>query len=682
MATDRSDPKQAHAWKTLLADPTAGFALCDSTGTLLQGNDAFCSLLELKSGSAAGHSLISIAWPQSRPEVHEHLLVAAKGGTRAFIFNGSNPFNARPFSMMLVLMPFGTSAGIEQIACLGFPLRQPDQDSDLYPLLDSLGKAAVILDEHGDARWTNRVCRKMTGHQVREPDPVTTPFLTNTKDLINDAMAAVSREGMWLGEITATHAEGHTLDLMASITPLSSTLMRGRRWLLLFSDITSHQNHVRHLEHLVRYDSLTGLLSHNTFRNQISDAISICRHQGNKLAVHFMDLDNFKNVNDSYGHKAGDDLLREVGQQLREEVEASEGTVRMARLGGDEFSALIMPCNSPDEKAETFCRNIVRRFRKPIESGSFKHTLSFSIGGVVGPNPDETANEILHRADQEMYRIKRREGKLFSILSSSFQGATSRAMRETELAYAVRRNQIEAYFQLAANLKNGHFCAIEARVRWSNGGHTQLTASDIFRSAHQTGEHWVVDQAVLQYAISEFSRLNSKCFSDLYLAINLTTETASINENSENLLNFLSKNEYYRKRLRIEIPIEAILQYPDTTKALIYHLTKWGVQVIVDHVDSADLQISALKDVPVKAIKLHENLVKSAPEDVASTQRIWLICKAARELGIPVFAEGVVRIEQLDFLLQSGCQEAQGPLISPPRSLGNLMPLLERGRCW
>lgn len=247
---------------------------------------------------------------------------------------------------------------------------------------------------------------------------------------------------------------------------------------------------------------------------------------------------------------------------------------------------------------------------------------------------------------------------------------------------AVRRQQLEAHYQPIVELQNGAFVAIEARVRWSDGAQNHLTAGDVLQAAVAAQAHWTVDRAVLESAVAALDRLRNEAAPELQVAVNIAAATCTTAESAERLEAHLAGAAIKPQRLHLEFPLEAFRSAPSIVVPLVRRLAASHYGIVVDHVDSADFEAAHLDEVPVQGIKLSEHLVEQAPGDAASGERVRAICQEARKRDWHVGAEGMVRINQLHFLRQAGCEEAQGPLISRPRTLGELMFLLKKGSCW
>lgn len=255
-------------------------------------------------------------------------------------------------------------------------------------------------------------------------------------------------------------------------------------------------------------------------------------------------------------------------------------------------------------------------------------------------------------------------------------------MQVIDFDIAIQRQQLETHFQPIINLTDGTISAIEARVRWNRGIGQLLTASEVLEAAIAVQAHWMLDRAVLERARQALEKLKTEYLDEIPVTVNISANTCTNEEAASQLEQFLAGSGINPGRLTLEFPQEALIKMPDQTISLARQLAKQNFTIVVDHVDCTSLDKLHISDIPVAAIKVHEDIVKPAPSNEDKAKQVHAICKQAQQLRVRVIAEGIVRLEQLDFLRQAGCVEGQGPLISRPRSLSELMFLLRKGRCW
>ncbi|MCK7580319.1 MAG: EAL domain-containing protein [Chromatiales bacterium] len=539
---------------------------------------------------------------------------------------------------------------------------------------------AAILDAGGRLRWSNAALRQITGFDMTASLGHPPPFLAAEADLHWPPRNVGDRAASWQGELDGRDARGGSLVLQASLSLLPPVDAGAPDWLLLCFDISQQLAYTDHLEQLLRIDPLTRLLNRETFRELTRNALYRCRASGQRVVVLFLDLDGFKTINDTHGHAAGDQLLRQIAKRLKRLAREQDAPTEIARLGGDEFAVLIAPAPDPIPAAEAFGQAVLAALAEPFPlTDAPPQRLAVSIGGALGPLKDESVSALLHRADQAMYRVKESGGHAIGIMA-----ATPDAEPKTprlDFAQAVREQQFQSHFQPIVELTGGILVAIEARVRWSDGSSRQFTAREVLRAAGAARAEAMLDFIVLEQAIAAIEHL-SELNAPPPVAVNLSAATCLMPDFITQLDALLNPGAVDPAQLHLEIPLDAFKRAPTTMPTLIEQLHGRRIAVTVDHVDSADFRALHLDQAPVRAIKFDERLVESATGDARAVARLRAIHLAAVRRGWRVGAEGIERLEQLECLRDIGCHEGQGPLIARPRPVEELRPLVRRGRCW
>ncbi|MEX1031763.1 MAG: EAL domain-containing protein [Cellvibrionaceae bacterium] len=248
---------------------------------------------------------------------------------------------------------------------------------------------------------------------------------------------------------------------------------------------------------------------------------------------------------------------------------------------------------------------------------------------------------------------------------------------------AIWQQQFEAYYQPIVDLDSGEIVTLEARVHWRDKrSGAQLATTDVHRAAAEADAHWEVDRAVLEQVAEALGMPRNQTHISTPIAVNISAASCASETSTARLEDFLAKTGLQPASLCLQFPLDAFQEHPSTVRSLAKRLTEKGYAITASDVDTADFKAANLHGTPLQAIKLSEKLVSESSENTASTGRVDAVCRAAKKRGLYVGAEGLVRIKQLEFLRRAGCHEGQGPLISRPRPLRELMFLLQKGRCW
>ncbi len=420
-------------------------------------------------------------------------------------------------------------------------------------------------------------------------------------------------------------------------------------------------------------DPLTGLANRTLFRNRVEHALSRRRENGKGLAVAFLDLDDFKTVNDSLGHAAGDELLVAVAQRVRESVRTSDTT---ARLGGDEFAVLL----DDIEDVAVPAQRILQALAKPIELEGQPVMVNGSVG-IALHEPGQTAADLLRNADVAMYKAKGEGKGAFKAFDESMHGAASeRFVLKNELLTAVANDELRLHYQPIMDLTTGRRRAVEALVRWEHPLRGKVSPGNFIPLAEETGAivpigRWVLKTACDQ--VAEWRREPDS--SDLRLCVNVSPSQLGDSNLVQDVSRALDQSELPAEALILEITESAFLLSDDRLAATIKELAALGAVIALDDFGSGYSSLGYLSKLPIGILKIDLSFVSridQGPEEAAVAQAIIVL---GHTLGMEIVAEGIETPEQLAELRRRGCPLGQGFLLgrpAPPEQFSPLLPAL------
>lgn len=670
------------AWQALLDSPAMGVAVCDLQCVIQYANPPLASQQGLAADTATGTPLLRLALPTELDAILEDLRRACAGDSRAFVFRGRRPCDGEAFTAHFIAEPIGrpNPTGLVLLLLPQGRWSQPTatDDNPLHTALQNLGKPAAIVTGGGGVVWGNGAYARLTGKTPEVPWRQHPP-IPGFDTLLRRAADALKAEGHWQGPLQGAQFGDDSAVLQASLSFIDKRCTDGNM-LLLLSDTAELHAYAAHLEQLIHNDPLTSLLTRDAFRERLQNYLYRCRINAQQLVVLFLDLDNFKVVNDSLGHEAGDQILRQVGERLQTTAREIGAGVDVARLGGDEFAILVPPSSDPVATAEAFNLQLTQAFKKPFQAGRLPYLLNFSIGGCLGPcHRETTASEMLHAADETMYRVKQAGsgGLVIDILDIPEPDPVLPAL-PAEFDSPPAKQRLEAFFQPIVDLQTNRYALIEARVRLRDSKGRCWPPKEIIQAvtSEQAARH--LDRTILEQALDAVAELDREGLGALKVAVNLSAATCVHAEAIGQIKKMLAGRRISPSRLRIEIPHAALLQAPSMTLAFAEGLQTSGIGVLIDHVNSVDFKGTLLEKIPAQALKLHQELTASLAEQDPANQRLHHICFAARYRGWRVGVEGVTGGQEVESLRQAGCHEVQGPLIAPSMPLYELLPLLKQ----
>ena len=429
--------------------------------------------------------------------------------------------------------------------------------------------------------------------------------------------------------------------------------------LVAIVDVTEKRQAEERIAHMAHHDALTGLPNRVLFHERLDEALPHLPGHGGKLAVLYLDLDHFKNVNDTLGHPAGDKLLKEVADRLRSCLRGSD---IVARFGGDEFAILQMELAGPDEAGDLAGR-IVKLLREPFDIEGQRIVIGASAGIAVAPNDGENCDVLLKNADMALYRAKE-DGRCVFRFFEPGMDARLRARRalELDLRNALAANEFELYYQPLVTLATGAISGFEALIRWRHPVRGMVAPVDFISLAEEIGLIVPIGEWVLRQACAEAVAWPD----DMKVAVNLSPVQFKTSNLTQVVLMALANAGLSPGRLELEVTESLLLDTSETNLAILHRLRGLGVRICMDDFGTGYSGMSYLRDFPFDKIKIDRSFVSELDETGDCMAIVRAITRLGTSLGIRTTAEGVETEAQLGLLRQEGCTEMQGYLLSRP----------------
>ncbi|MBB1075278.1 EAL domain-containing protein [Rhodoferax sp. 4810] len=534
----------------------------------------------------------------------------------------------------------------------------------------SSDEGIIITDAQANIIRVNPAFSRMTGFS---PETV---LGQNTRILKSGRHSVSFYEGLWKsllqhrhwsGEINNRRADGTFFTVWANINAVCDERGQVLHYIGLQSDVTELHEAQLALQRQASYDTLTGLPNRHLFNDRIAQLVAHALRQQNVFSLLFIDLDHFKEVNDTLGHLVGDILLRTVSERLQQGVR-NEDTV--ARMGGDEFVVLLP--GTDREGAKSLAHTLLNRLREPVMlAGAGSYRPMASIGSAVYPQDGHTPDALLRSADMAMYRAKLSGRNRMLSYTPDMGTSTDLAFTiQTELARGLAEQQFRVYFQPKCSLLTGKLMGAEALVRWERPGHG-LTLPGLFIGvAEKCGllvelDHWVMQDALRQ--LGEWHQAGLWT-APMRLAINQNVADLQKPDLLAQIGGLLTKNEVSAHLLELEITEDALLEHTPEQLARLQALRDMGVSVAIDDFGTGYSSLSYLRLLPVSVIKIDQSFVSSMLTDDNDAVLVRTIIDMAHDLGHSLVAEGVETPLQRERLGQLGAEVGQGYLFGYPVS--------------
>jgi diguanylate cyclase (GGDEF)-like protein len=415
------------------------------------------------------------------------------------------------------------------------------------------------------------------------------------------------------------------------------------------------------LEYLANHDPLTHLPNRNLFNERLAQVLDRARRSGEAVALMFLDLDHFKDVNDTLGHQVGDELLGEIGRRLVSSVRA-EDTV--ARLGGDEFAIIQVGLNYPAD-ANIQAQRILGGLSEPVHVGSHKLFTTGSIGITVFPGDADSAEQLQQNADLAMYLAKDDRRNTYRFFDADLNSlAERRTFLEQQLRSALEYDQLMVYYQPKVAISDGTPVGAEALLRWLHPEQGLVPPSDFIPVAEKTGMIGALGEWTLRQACTQFKRWHDAGYDDLTLAVNISAAQFSLLDVPQMVRGVLDETGYDPHMLELEITETAVMSDMRNAADVLTEFHGIGVSLSIDDFGTGYSSLSYLRQLPVNRIKIDRSFVAELDTVDTAAAIARAVVNLGQSLGLEVVAEGVETESQLEYLRQINCDEAQGFLYS------------------
>ena len=444
-------------------------------------------------------------------------------------------------------------------------------------------------------------------------------------------------------------------------------------WVATHEDITEQRQSEVKIEYMAHHDSLTDLANRVLLNERLEQALGHRIHREEIVAVHHLDLDQFKAVNDTFGHLAGDKLLKTVAGRLRGLV---RDTDTIARMGGDEFVIVQGPIRDPAE-ATSLAQRIIALISEPYDIDGHQAVIGVSIGIAVGPGDGLRPDKLLRNADLALYRAKGDGRGQFRFFEPAMdQQMQARRVMEQDLRKALAAGEFVLHYQPVVNLASNEISGFEALIRWNHPEKGMVAPATFIPLAEEIGfivpiGEWVIRQACATAA---------KWPADLHVAVNISAVQFRSPGLMQVIVGALAASGLHPTRLEIEITETVLLQNKETTLELLHQLRALGVRIAMDDFGTGYSSLTYLQCFPFDKIKIDRSFVKDITENTGSLNIVRAVAALANGMGMTATAEGVETSEQLDKITSEGCTEMQGYLFSRPLPADQIERLFLSGR--
>ena len=491
---------------------------------------------------------------------------------------------------------------------------------------------------------------------------------------LEEAHAAVHDAGVPVGTIVIQRSLrplGVRVGLLLVIAlALGTAIYMVLQWLPVRALSRAHDR----LTHQATHDALTGLPNRGLFLDRLEQAMARSQRSRRGLAVLFIDLDGFKDVNDSLGHKSGDDLLRIVVQRVQVELSqtaaqgrrSNDGANTLARFGGDEFCALVESVGSVTQISDTATR-IVAALAQPFDIAGHQTYISCSIGITLNRPDIVSADALLHEADLAMYRAKALGGNCAHFFDKTLEESVqNRLSLENDLRAALARHEFVLHFQPQVNLRSGEFVGFEALLRWQRPGVGMVPPAEFISTLEDSRLIVPIGTWVITAACEQLVEWDLAGMPPLSIAVNLSARQFFDPELSSQIRQVLERTGITPNRLELELTESLLMEDTQLSRKLLRDFAEIGVRVAIDDFGTGHSSLAYLKRFEVNILKIDRGFVQNTPDDKENCAICAAIMTLAHNLGLRVVCEGVETDAELRFIASLGADVIQGYRLARP----------------
>ena len=550
-------------------------------------------------------------------------------------------------------------------------------------IIDTAKEGIVITDSEASIQSVNRAFTEMTGYEPGEVIGLNPRILKSGKhdrSFYENMWSDLLSKGSWEGEIWNRRKDGRAYPELLSITAIKDNQGATVKYAAIFNDISEYVSSQKEIEYQAYHDALTGLPNRLLLLDRLKQALARAQRDNTILAIIFLDLDNFKNINDSLGHVTGDLMLK--GTALRLVGCLREGDT-ISRFGGDEFCALVDHIESEFEVAE-ICKRILEELSTPYLFENEELVCTASLGIAYFPSDANSPEDLLKKADMAMYHAKETGKGNFQFFKASMNEQYAKRLElENSLRRAIVEKGMVAYYQPKVNLQSGEIVGMEALVRWRQADGNVVASFDFIKIAEEIGLVYELDRWMMKTAMNFTAQLNQKAGQRNLplknIAVNLSAKDLEQPQIAELILRSAMEAGISPVNVDLEITESAIIKSLDKVETILDRLRLDGFNIALDDFGVGYSSMNYIRRLPINIVKMDRSFVMDLETDPDSRLVAKAIITLAHDLGMKVVAEGVETKYQLDFLKETQCDEMQGYLFSKAVPSHEIESMLDTG---
>ncbi|MFW5501428.1 MULTISPECIES: EAL domain-containing protein [unclassified Maridesulfovibrio] len=538
-------------------------------------------------------------------------------------------------------------------------------------------EGVTITDSNNNIIYLNDAFTHITGYSEEEAIGQNPSILKSNRhkpSFYKGVWKSIKANGMWEGEIWNRRKNGEVFPEWISIKAITDVNGEVVNYIAVFRDISEAKASQRKIQHQAYHDALTGLPNRTLLVDRIRKAIASSKDNNSCIALLFIDLDNFKNINDSLGYVIGDSVLQQAATRIREFINEKD---TVSRIGGDEFVIMLKDLQDKHDAA-VMADKLISLFAQSFNVNSHQFTITPSIGIALYPDDGETPYSLVRNADTAMNKAKQEGRNRYHLFTPGLtKSALRRISMENKLRQTASNNGFTVYYQPKVNLNDKTIVGMEALVRWIQPDGTIISPAEFIPLAEETGLIVPIGEQVLEAACLDTVELNQRFGTNLKVSVNLSLRQFKQEQLMKNIMDIIAMTAICPSCLELEITESTVMDDIEQTKKILEKLDKLGITLSIDDFGTGYSSLSHLKNMPMHTLKIDQSFVAGLPHNKSDQKLVRAIMSLAKSFDLSTVAEGIETPEQYNYMREIGCEVMQGYYYSPPVPLEEFASLVE-----
>jgi len=538
-------------------------------------------------------------------------------------------------------------------------------------ILDSTNEGIIVTNQENKIVKINKACEQITGYNIEEVQDKNPKLFSSKKTdskMFKAIWKQIAQNGYWIGELWNRHKDGTVYPIIIKIHKTFDQVSNSNFYYAVFSDISLQQESKDELFHLAYHDPLTNLPNRLKLKAQLEYVVSNSKRNELKFAILFLDLDNFKTVNDTLGHAYGDEVLISLANKFKNIVRTND---MVARVGGDEFIVVLSDITNY-MFIERVCKKILAVVNKPFKASGKNFHIGVSIGIAIYPNNGDDIEKLIHNADAAMYHAKENGKNNFEFFSNEMNlKLLAYSQKEESLVKAIEEDEFVIDFQPEIDLSTNEVFSLEALARWNSKKDGLVLPGEFISDLESTKHIFEFEELILKKACTQLSKWQKAGIYNGTVSVNISGKHLEHGNILKGVKDALRDSNLEAKFLELEFSEADVMKISSKTLNVLSELSELGIGLAIDDFGTGFTSFNYLRECSISRLKIDKSYIDSLIEEESDEDIIKTIIDLGTNMGISVIAEGIEVPKQDEIIKKNSCTKVQGYFYARPMNPEN-----------